>query len=123
MKFTPGSRDVDMEAAIADSLIIHEERPVITAMVRELQAAASPTDFYGLQHQLLTRAYARQQVTSELAGQIKNTKKRLGELTAQRPFPQTEVMRTQEQLANLELTERCCKAAAHALRCVGDGIA
>jgi hypothetical protein len=123
VKFTPGTRDVDTEAAIADSIIVGEEKPVLTSLVRALQDASEPADFYRLQRKLLTRTFARQQVWDELRAEIDDTKKHLRELTRARPLPKAEVQRTQELLARQELAGRCSKAVTHAVRCVGDGIA
>lgn len=123
MRFTPGSRDVDREVAVLDSLVVVEERPHVASLVAELQRAAEPVDYYRLQRKLLHRTYARQTVSDELRASIRDTKQRLHELTGVRPFPRDEVVKVQHLLANQELAERSCKAVAHALRCVGDGIA
>ena len=123
MKFTPGSRDVDMEAAIADSLIVREEHPILIRLVSGLQDASEPADFYRLQRQLLERTFARQKVTDELGQDIADTKQALHHLTSKRPLPKQDVQRTQALLKNQDVAERCCKAVTHALRCVGDGIA
>jgi hypothetical protein len=56
VEFTPGTRDVDTEAAIADHIIVGEERPVLVSLVRALQQASEPADFYRLQRKPFPRA-------------------------------------------------------------------
>ena len=123
VRFTPGSRDVDREAAISDSLIVSEERPHIAAFVAKLHDASDAQHFQSLQDALLRRMLGRQTVTDELGADIRKTKQELRQLTAGRPLPRDEVSQLQAVLAKQELAERCCKAVAHVLRCVGDGIA
>lgn len=123
MRLTAGTRDVEREVAVLDSLIVTEERLPLERLVAQLQAAESPQEFYGLHDALLKRFYARQKVTDELRSEISVVRERLAAETAKRPVERDRVIPVQAELARLELAVQSCSAVTHALRCVGDGIA
>lgn len=123
MRVLLSRRSIREEVAALDSPLVEDERPQLAELIRALQRAGTPPDFYRLQEALRRRFFVFQRTLGELRSEVAASGTRLRRLTSLEEKPLAAIRQTQAVLGRQKLAERAIKMIMHALRCVGDGIA
>jgi hypothetical protein len=100
-----------------------EQREDVLGLVRALQRAVSPSDFFDLQLELLGRYGGRQAAMEERRARVRAERVTLRQLTRTSPRPVDEIRAVQKRIATSDSLERRDDIFSFLLRILADGIA